>query len=182
MKMNQVTASVIFSLGIASASLSTWAVTPASALSLTAGGSTYEVVVENVSFDELSGRNDFAALVPWFGDQALASALATAASDVFIAESMPDFMGTKVSLGTPQGNFFGPGFAYAINSNGSVLSTTYRNTEGEGNFTADAFSPEESLPYAIVDLGLPPAPIPTPALLPGLVGMGLAAMRKRNQA
>ena len=27
-----------------------------------------------------------------------------------------------------------------------------------------------------------PAPIPTPALLPGLIGMGMAAIRKRNAA
>lgn len=29
--------------------------------------------------------------------------------------------------------------------------------------------------------GNPPAPVPSPALFPGLVGMGLAAMRKRNR-
>lgn len=36
--------------------------------------------------------------------------------------------------------------------------------------------------YYVLGQTPPPTPIPTPALLPGLIGMGLAAMRKKKQA
>ena len=63
--------------------------------------------------------------------------------------------------------FFG-GFGLLDDDNGSI--------EPPDNQQIQAESP-------IVDqipLTTEPTPIPTPALLPGLVGMGVAAVRKRN--
>jgi hypothetical protein len=81
--------------------------------------------------------------------------------------------------------FFSPNFAYRLNNdNGSIFYVyqQYRNS----------LPPRASYSYYIEDIGRPPVildsfsvrltsttPIPTPALLPGLMGLGFAALRKK---
>ena len=171
--MNKFAASVALSAGIAAVSSLT-AAAPASALSFTEGGLTYEVFVEETTFDDLRGREEFEALVPWFGNEDLARTIATAASDAFIEGNE--------ELGVP-GGFFGPFFAFGVDENGSIEFTTYINNEGRLENAGKINSDKDAF-YAVVDLNASPdgtAAVPTPALLPGLVGMGLAAIRKRNQ-
>lgn len=177
MRMNKVAASV----GIAAVSSVALAASPVSALSLEVEGATYEVIVENTNLNDLYGREEFYDLLPWFNNEALAQSFATAAG-------LAHYTNVPGNLGRPQdGGFVGPLFAFGEEENRGVIWTSYQgNNLGEdGTVTLTgqrSDSPTTNFSYAIVDLGQAPAPIPTPALLPGLVGMGLAAMRKRNQA
>lgn len=175
MRMNKVAAAV----GTAAVVGVALSATPVSALSLTVDGSTYDVIVETTNFDDLRGRDEFDNLLPWFNNEPLARSIATAAG-------LAHYEGVPGNLGRPhEGGFTGPLFAFGAAD--SVLWTSYQGNDlrTDGTVTlvaAGAFSPNNDAPYAIVDLEQAPDPIPTPALLPGLVGMGLAAMRKRNQA
>ena len=172
--MNKFAAFAALSIGFASVSSLIWA-SPVSALSFTEGGSTYAVIVEETTFDDLRGREGFEDLVPWFGDEDLARTIATAASDAFI--------GGNEELGVP-GGFFGPFFAFGIDTNGSIDFTTYINNEGRLENAGKINSDKDTF-YAVVDLDFSAdgtAAVPSPALLPGLAGLGLAAIRKRNQA
>ncbi|NEZ62562.1 PTPA-CTERM sorting domain-containing protein [Leptolyngbyaceae cyanobacterium CCMR0082] len=172
-RMNKIAASIACSLGIASVSAVVLAAAPVSALSITAEDSIYELTLEETTFDDLRAREDFENLVPWFGDEDLAQAVAAAAGEAFADGNN--------ELGVPDG-FFGPSFAFDVDINGSIDFTTYINNErrlveaGKINSDSDTF-------YAVINLEVSPdgaADVPTPALLPGLMGMGLAAMRRRN--
>ncbi|EKV02946.1 hypothetical protein Lepto7375DRAFT_5215 [Leptolyngbya sp. PCC 7375] len=171
--MNKIAASIACSVGIASVSAVILAAAPASALSITAEDSIYELTVEETTFDDLRAREDFENLVPWFDDEDLARAVAAAAGEAFADGNN--------ELGVPDG-FFGPSFAFDVDINGSIDFTTYINNErrlvdsGKINSDSDTF-------YAVINLDLSSdgaADVPTPALLPWLIGMGLAAMRRRN--
>lgn len=99
---------------------------------------------------------------------------------------------TEVGVGfnvTPNqsGNFeFGPFFATRLIGGGSVASVqTLRGkslTTGIAPNDVVGFSVADNVKYTwAVQATSVPTPIPTPALLPGLIGMGVAALRKRKQ-
>ncbi|MFG6098648.1 hypothetical protein SPB21_25600 [Leptothoe sp. ISB3NOV94-8A] len=118
--MNKIAASITCSLGIASVSAVVLAAAPVSALSITSEDSIYELTVEETTFDDLRAREDFENLVPWFGDEDLAQAVASAAGEAFADGNN--------ELGVPDG-FFGPSFAFDVDINGSIDFTTYINNE-----------------------------------------------------
>ncbi|MBX2863314.1 MAG: PTPA-CTERM sorting domain-containing protein [Leptolyngbyaceae cyanobacterium MAG.088] len=190
MSLCKVASSVTFSVGIAAISSIAVVAGPVNALTLTtASGIDYDIVLEETTFDALSGRSNFSDLVPWFNegvdgegiafDETIAFELATDAFNKFIDPNEAD-------LGTPNGSaeFVGPFFLYARNSDnlgGSAAFTTYDgNTQLNDNssFVDGQFDPNATAFYAIVNLDV--EPIPTPALIPGLIGMGLAVIRKRK--
>lgn len=180
MRIGKVASSVTLALSMAAAVVISDSA-PASAILLeTANGERFDVIVEETTFDDLSARSDFSSLMPWYVDENdddernddLAKALAIAASDAFNDENSSD-------LGLPYNNFFGPIFAFGRISNGSVEFTTYVNDTGFLLGDDTIANPGLIFPYAIVNPNSTTA-IPTPALLPGLVGMGLAAIRKRQ--
>lgn len=173
MRLSISATSVAFSAGIASISAFTLAVAPASALSIKADGLTYDLMVEETTFDDLRDSEEFELLVPWFGDEDLARTLATGASDAFI-------QGNE-ELGVP-GGFFGPFFAFGVDQNGSIDFTTYINNEGRLE-EAGKIGPDINAFYAVVDIETAPdtpAAVPAPGMLLGVLGTGLAFIRKRN--
>ncbi len=169
------------SVGIAAVSAVALSASPVSALSLTVEGSTYEITTETTNFNDLRGRDEFEELLPWFNNESLAQSIATAAG-------LAHYAGVPGNLGRPQdGGFTGPLFAFGEEENRGVLWTSYQGNDlmPDGTVTLvgqRSDSPSNNFSYAVVDLGQAPEPIPTPALLPGLVGMGLAAIRNRNKA
>lgn len=105
---------------------------------------------------------------PFFGDAPLAQLLATAVGD---------------ALGFPNSSSFqqGPIFAYESSTDsfggslygGIILNETIITGINGSGFVVKEFATAREVPTTAV---------PTPALLPGLLGMGLATLRKRKLA
>lgn len=98
--------------------------------------------VENslTTFDDLFASPDFSSRVPWWGDVQAAEAIAL---ELGIAFQQGD-----PSLGTPNGGFFGPYFAYGTNQNGSVEVVTWQGTSGTLT-QGTVVNPGDSLTYAV---------------------------------
>jgi hypothetical protein len=103
---------------------------------------------------------------PWWGDQNLAEAL---------AEEVGALLGLDPVTG-------GPYFVYNIESS-IVWFSQYWNDPYEGGemvMTGGFWDGNNNPEFYAHGSEVLPTPIPTPALLPGLLGMGVAAWRKRN--
>ncbi len=185
--MCKVASSVTFFASLAAITTVALSAAPAEALTLTlttTSGDDYNVTVEETTFDELRGRANFLDLVPWFiegidgedieFDETIAFELATDAFNQFSLENS--------EFSNPNGTddfVVGPLFIYGRASFGSAAFTTYDgNTIAGGPFVGSLLDPGSTAFYAVVDLDT--EAIPTPALIPGLLGMGFAAIRKRN--
>lgn len=77
-------------------------------------------------------------------------------------------------------------FVLAMKAGGGYAYNFFDGTVFSGNWDTDRFLNPKGIPQGISHATLYTPkdfqPIPTPALLPGLIGMGLAAMRKKKQA
>ena len=168
---------VIAATAVAAAS-AVFSPTSAMALSLTAGGVVYELDVVEGTFEDL--RADLVAQ-PWWGN-------------VGLSEVLAGFM--LFDLGSDQSIDAGglesrssPAFAYGVYKNNfgpdMIVSTSYaelripgQGTVLFGGVSSSGIDPLTTPKKWVVES----TPVPTPALLPGLVGMGLAFARKRKLA
>ncbi len=105
---------------------------------------------------------------PWWGDQDLAAALA-------------EKVGFSLGYDGPDPTFLaqGPYFVYNVSGN-TVWNANYFSEFGWTEVSSTGFFDVDAPQLYAYGSEVPPNPIPTPALLPGLVGMGVAALRKRN--
>lgn len=157
-------------LGAAAIGLSVGSVSPAAAACLSSDCKT--VTYQGTSYDvsKLTGTfNDLQSTLTqqiWWGSSSAASAFAGLVGG---------------DLGFPNGgvNFsFGPYFAFASPSAVGLFAYGTVNSsppEVSGPFVA---SDDQLYTYAVATSSVP---VPTPALLPGLIGMGVAALRKKGQ-
>ncbi|WP_088893098.1 PTPA-CTERM sorting domain-containing protein [Leptolyngbya ohadii] len=91
-----------------------------------------------------------------------------------------NFIGNLAFVGN---TLFTTGFDFTQGNQGAILrydGLTGEPLPGAGNSGAVFVSTSPNLQRPI-GIAYDPAPIPTPALLPGLVGVGIAALRKRRQ-
>jgi hypothetical protein len=131
----------------------------AQAAIFTVGGTQYDITTVTGTFNDLSSTLTNPATAPWWGNANLARSFA---------------FKVELRLGIKTYGFGGPIFAWKEDravfgsfaaSGGEVLVDVFCNTC-------------EQYVYATATA----TPVPTPALLPGLVGMGIAAYRKRKLA
>ena len=135
----------------------------AATISSTVNGVNYNITTVKGTFDSLQSTLESQ---PWWGSTTLAGQFASAADN---------------SLGLPNFGILGPFFAY-----GSGYTTQY-----EDNFTYNRVQ-YLSNGYGILDdiavndysftyaTATPATPVPTPALLPGLLCLGASVWRKRK--
>ncbi len=129
----------------------------------TVNGTSYDITTVTGSYNALSSTLESQV---WWNDRELAMEFATA---------VDDSLGLVSQLGSSFSH--GPLFAYDFR-NSTFFWQFYRTDSGQvqTSFTSDwnrTLTWATAAPTAV--------PIPTPALLPGLVGMGVAALRKRKQ-
>jgi len=151
----------------------------------TINGTSYDITTLTGRFD---ANQTTLTSTPWWGDSNLAQAFAGAVED---------------SLGLPQGPFAavggsryqGPYFAYAAQPGVRPRPATFSAWAyfsgadcvlyPPGPATCSAGSTQTlttTFATAMLSSSGGATPVPTPALLPGLVGMGIAAYRKRKLA
>ncbi len=151
----------------------------AAAMSPAAQAVTVTRIVNGTSYDISTVQGSFGSSSfhlqseVWWGDQDLAA---------LFAMEVKDALGTQVNS-----SFYGPWFAYDFSPSTGIVSTvsfspflkdvtlTDQGARTRNSVWATATPTAVPIPIPI------PIPIPTPALLPGLVGMGVAALRKRKQ-
>ncbi|GAB4378381.1 MAG: hypothetical protein Kow00121_30060 [Elainellaceae cyanobacterium] len=162
-------------VGAVAIGLSVGSVAPAEAACLSPDCKT--VTYEGFSYDinTITGTfKDLESILtqqPWWGSESDAAAFASLVAG--------DLGFPNVGL-----NFsFGPLFAFAIPETppDAILMFTFGSVSGSPNslFGPLVTARNETQTYAVATSSVP---IPTPALLPGLVGMGIAAMRKKRQS
>lgn len=152
------------------------AATPASALQVTAyNGDSYSLETITGRFDELENR---ITSQDWWRDQSLAEELAYLVG--FDLGQFSDYPGYS----------FGPSFGYGMDDYfDDTVNLVYLEEQGPEiglNFTLTRARPSGTglnveNTWVVESLATPGDAIPTPALVPGLIGMSLAALRKRNQ-
>lgn len=81
-----------------------------------------------------------------------------------------------INLSLDSGKFDGP-FVLSMKAGDAFAFNYFDGTIQEGTWSTSAFGKG----FSHATLYSTPESIPTPALLPGLIGMGVAALRKRNQ-
>lgn len=134
----------------------------ASAATFTVNGTQYDIVTVTNSYNGLLGTDNDLTKQPWFGSQALATSFATEVGTFF---------------GTPNG---GAGLLFVWGTQSFPFATFLASQNVGGNLPNPPVA-NANFTFAVVNSAAP-TPIPTPALLPGLVGMGIAAYRKRTLA
>jgi hypothetical protein len=163
------------------AATSLWTALPEAAQALTVtrtiNGTSYDITTVTGTFNDLQSTLTNSATVPWWGKQSLAFDFTQAVADSL---EFPNFAGR-----------FGSFFAYWSGGIGSVsptLISSYNWTNpsffGAGA-VGESFFDSLNQGDAVKTFAIATAvatPVPTPALLPGLVGMGIAAYRKHKQA
>jgi len=120
-------------------------------------GINYEVSYSNDSFNNLEST---LTQQPWWGNEQLATSLAQDLAD---------------SLGFPNGSpsqSYGPYFAHQIALD-SVFSKTYQGSQDISNLRS-SFGFRTN--YAVATSSA----VPTPTILPGLIGLGIAAGCKKK--
>jgi len=109
---------------------------------------------------------------PWWGNGGFAHTLSY---QVGAQLGTPNPIPRGRGLGGPLFAFSWPVNSPSFNAAGAFSATS--------TFTRISFSTTNQYTFATAQVVQPPATaIPTPALLPGLVGMGIAAYRKRKSA
>jgi hypothetical protein len=80
-------------------------------------------------------------------------------------------------------------FVLAMKAGNNHAYNYFDGTVFSGTWDTDRFVNRRNIPQDLSHASLyvpddftPPTPVPTPALLPGLVGLGVAALRKKKQA
>ncbi len=129
----------------------------------TINGTAYDIATIEGTFNDLQSTLTNTATAPWWDDFWLTRDFVSAVGD---------------SLGLPNGdNEGGPYFAYVESEYANrAFGHYFRSTTS--NVVAWGGGSDEIFTYATAT---ETTPVPTPALLPGLVGMGVAALRKRKQ-
>lgn len=161
---------IAFALAVAATSVGI-ATAPANAWTITANGQNYQIDIWHGSYDE---NPQMLESNPWWGDPQLAHDL---------AQQFHAWFGNVNSSSAWNA---GPAVAFAhVDPENLVSSWMYGTYSGVWEMNAILY-PEAKVPWNhAIALPVPPengAAIPTPALLPGLLGMGAAAWRKRRLA
>jgi hypothetical protein len=130
----------------------------------TVGGSQYDITTVTGTFLTFESLLSNTAKAPWWGRRDLAEEFASVVGD---------------DLGFPNDAFFGPYFAFGEDDlfGGSVFSMVHVNAPNNLQFTGHGQNAERT--WAVV---VSATPVPSPALLPGLCGFGIAVYRKRKLA
>lgn len=139
------------------------AISPAQAMSFqtTVGGIDYDITTREGTFNALRPELEESA---FFGDFQLADDLASELG---------------VEFGSPNFGFLGPLFIYESREVG--FGGFYRSVDTINNNIRNDFWPEfQEATFAFATSTTEPEQVPTPALLPGLLGVGVAALRKRK--
>lgn len=141
----------------------------AQAATFTVNGTLYDITTVRGSYNSLQTQLQ---ATPWWNNTGLASQFA---NTVLGNLGFPNQAGS---------NLAGPFFAYDFRPNPSNLPPvqTYRFTpafNGSNAILSSTFATDEAT-YAVATV-VPAQPIPTPALLPGLIGLGAVALRKCKQ-
>lgn len=148
---------------------------PATAANVTApGGMQYTITTVTDSY------NDISALLqsqPWWTNNSSNSVLAED-----FAGQVAAALGTNNSPSNPFDE--GPYFAFALN-NFSVDVANWDLTPGIVETDDDSNAFDEDFIWAVTEASVAPAPaaaaVPTPALLPAMLGMGASIIRKRKK-
>lgn len=93
--------------------------------------------------------------------------------------------GTVLSFDLSEFNDFTLAFPPVGTSNGGTFLGTFRDSNndsvaGKGILTAQFLGTNDFTGVTSYSASLGAAPVPTPALLPGVIGLGVAALRKRK--
>jgi hypothetical protein len=156
-------------VGASAIGLSVGSATPAKAACLspdcktvTYQGADYDVSKLTGTFNSLQST---LTQQPWWNSSSAASAFA-------------GLVGGDLGFPNTGGNYsLGPFFAFANPDNGGLFA--YGTVDNSPPQVFGPFGSPASLPYTYA-VATPSVPVPTPALLPGLVGMGVAALRKHK--
>jgi hypothetical protein len=148
-----------------------WAIaTPISAL-INLDGTDYNVSITNGTFLNLS---TLLQANPWWNNSSLAYSAANQ-----VANKLP--LDPSLLYEPDQGPFFGYqlGYDFCVNCGLGVLVSSYpaSTLPASGVYLVDSPPGGYVVPWAVAT-PVSPAQVPTPALLPGLIGMGIATLRK----
>jgi hypothetical protein len=132
----------------------------AHAANFTVGGTQYDITTVTGTFDDLSSTLTNPATAPWWGNRDLAFNFASEVG---------------LGLGINNYGFGGPIFAWKGNRAVSGFLAA-----ADGVLSDVVCNTCEKYVYATATAKA--TPVPTPALLPGFLGMGIAAYRKRKLA
>lgn len=144
---------------------------------VTVNSVSYEITTVTGTFDELGS---FLSQDPWFAEDLDFNTDSDFFSDSNLAFTFAAAVGSQLGTPNSKGNL-GPYFAYGTSSlDLSSFPSVVNVAAVTGPFITNAdIDPSTPATYAV--LTSTAEAIPTPALLPGLIGMGLAAWRKRQQ-
>ncbi len=177
--MKSLATKALFAVGTATVALSAISA-PAEALQITTSVGIYDVTTVEGTWNDLQTQ---LSQQIWFTGDLLQS---TEDNNSALAEEFASLVNTGFNFPNA-GGLTGPYFAFGTNT--PVSGTTTRGNVGFANWSSlnssavlnslDVVGNGEA-EFNVSKTWAVATPIPTPALLPGLIGMGVAAWRKRK--